>query len=215
MLRTKVKAGAVSNLTDARYFAAREVEWLGFPLQPGVEDALTVNAAKTIIEWIDGVKIVGEFDFASADEILDAHRQLWFDAVQVGMFTGPEVLEQLKGLTIILEIVVGKETTGAELSALLSQYAASCDYFLLDFTKSGLSWESILQGAALPIDFLKNMVAQYPIIWSLDIVPGAVQQLLDELRPFGISLRGGMEEKTGFKSFEELDEILDQLEISA
>jgi len=35
MLKIKVKASQITNLTDARYFAAWEVEWLGFNFDEG------------------------------------------------------------------------------------------------------------------------------------------------------------------------------------
>ena len=35
MLKTKVKASSITNLTDARYFAAWGVNWLGFDLRQG------------------------------------------------------------------------------------------------------------------------------------------------------------------------------------
>ena len=115
MLKTKIKACAVTNLTDARYFEAREVEWLGFRLDGDPINGISLLAAKAIAEWVDGVKIVGEFDFVTADEIREVATHLHFDAVQVGMFTPVHELEQLEGVSIIQEVVVEKGTTEAGL----------------------------------------------------------------------------------------------------
>ena len=39
------------------------------------------------------------------------------------------------------------------------------------------------------------------------------RKLIEEVRPYGISVQGGAEEKVGFKSYDELDVFFDQLEI--
>lgn len=213
MLQVKIKASSVRNLTDARYFAAREVEWIGFPLQPGQEDAITPATAKSIIEWIDGVKVIGEFEFLPAEEILEMHHQIWFDAIQVGMFTSQEELKKLSELTLIQEVVVEKSTTADELSKHFSANAAYCDFFLLNFEKTGLTWKFLLENEALPLDFLKKITKQYSMIVSLDFSKENLREILNTMQPYGISLAGGAEEKVGVKSFDELDDIFDRLEL--
>ena len=37
--------------------------------------------------------------------------------------------------------------------------------------------------------------------------------IIDTLKPTGLSMRGGEEEKVGYKSFEDLDEVFDLLAI--
>jgi len=53
MLKTKVIASHVTNLTDARYFAARGVDFLLFDL-----DDITIDAAVEIKEWVEGPEIL-------------------------------------------------------------------------------------------------------------------------------------------------------------
>ena len=45
-----LKATAVMNLTDARYFAAKEVDYLGFNLEEGTEGYLDPMYMKAIRE---------------------------------------------------------------------------------------------------------------------------------------------------------------------
>ena len=94
MLKIKVKAGFITNLTDARYFAAREVEWLGFPIGNG-DGMIAPMQVKAIAEWVDGVKIVGEFSFATPEEILALSEQVGLDAVPVGMFISQKEISEL------------------------------------------------------------------------------------------------------------------------
>lgn len=213
MLRTKVKASAVTNLTDARYFAAMEVEWLGFRLDGPPDSSISLLAAKAISEWVDGVKIVGEFEFPTAEEIETANGSLPFDAVQVGMFTPIEELKKLPNITFFKEVVVESSTTDADLEAHFETYAACCTRFLLDFSKSAITWADLQTSSQLSIGFLKSLFAKHKTIVAMDAQPGELVHLLDSLNPEGISLVGGSEEKVGFKSFEELDDIFECLEI--
>ena len=74
MLTTTVKASSISNLTDARYFAAWHVDWLGFDLTPDGLTILPLPEVKEIKDWIEGPKIVGELavlDIEQSQQIID------------------------------------------------------------------------------------------------------------------------------------------------
>ena len=86
MLKTRIKASQVTNLTDSRYFAAREVEWLGFNLDAGTENFIHPQNIKAIKEWLEGPKIVGEFGMQDSNEIKAAIDFLGLDVIQVGMY---------------------------------------------------------------------------------------------------------------------------------
>jgi len=214
MLKTKIMASGINNLTDARYFAAREVEWLGFRLDGSPTATISVLAAKAIAEWVDGVKIVGEFEFADAEKIAAANDLLHFDAVWVGMFTPAKELEKLPSLTFIKEVVVESTTTEAEIVGHFREYEHCCAHFLLDFTKSGISWAMLKGGGPLTLDFLTQLFSRFKVILALDFLPDEANDVIETLQPEGLSLTGGGEERVGFKSFDELDAILDRLEVA-
>ncbi len=65
MLKTLVKASNITNLTDARYFSALEVEWLGYHLEKGAETYIEPQNIIAIKEWVEGPKTVGEFGLQS------------------------------------------------------------------------------------------------------------------------------------------------------
>jgi len=214
MLKTKIKASSIANLTDARYFAAWEVKWLGFTLDPGSDDYVPPQTIKAIKEWVDGVEIVGEFAMHNPEDILTAVEMLELDAVQVSPFTAPEDLVALKNQTIIREVVVEKDTTEVELNDQMRLWAPYVRYFLLNFDKNGITWPDLQAEEQLSLDFLSNLCASYDVILSIDLDAENVEQILETLRPYGINLKGGAEEKVGYKSFEQLDEILEQLEVT-
>lgn len=66
MLKIKVIADNVLNLTDARYFAAFGVDFLVFNLAN-----ISHEAVKEICEWVEGVEVLLEIDEALSPEVLD------------------------------------------------------------------------------------------------------------------------------------------------
>ncbi len=213
MLKTKVKANSITNLTDARYFAAWEVEWLGFNLDTGTQTTVLPQFVNAVKEWVDGVKIVGEFGMQSGEEIHTAIEMMNLDAVQIGMFTGVNDIINLKDTPIIKEIVIDESLSEKALKEILNQFAPFCESFLLNFDKTGISWEDLKNSKYMDFNYLKGICLKYPILFSLDVNAENIEAILESLKPIGINLKGGEEEKIGFKSFDELDEIFEAIEI--
>lgn len=212
MLKTKVKASSVSNLTDARYFAAVEVEWLGFALSPGEEGYCPPSTARGIRDWVDGVRIVGEFNLESPEEIFAVMEVFPLDAVQAPMFTPVKNLIALSAVCpVIQEVVLNTDFSEPELQVLLDQNGAFVDYFLLNFEKNRFDWPALLEGRPLGKAALSRICTQYPVLLGIDADADTVLEILDAIPVKGLSIRGGTEEKIGFKSFDELDAIFDRL----
>jgi len=79
----KIKAGNISNLTDARYFAAAMVEWMGFNFSKTNENGLSIEDAKTIKNWIVGPKLIAEFDAIDYDFIFQVSENLETKSIQL------------------------------------------------------------------------------------------------------------------------------------
>lgn len=214
MLSTKVKASAITHLTDARYFAAWETEWLGFMLSPGTEASIDIRQVAALREWVDGVKICGEFGFADLAEIETAMEVLELETIQLGMLTPLETLAQLKGkVEIIQEVVVEAYLTAEELEELLEERKEQVDYFLLQFGKGGLTWPDVVAGTPFGPEQLRTWAAKYPLLVDLPLIDTTPTALLEEVPFQGFSVQGGAEEKVGYKSFDELDDFFEDLEI--
>lgn len=213
MLKTKVKASSITNLTDARYFAAWEVEWLGFDLNQGSANAIPLQNIKAIKEWVDGVKIVGEFAMQQQSEIEEAFRLLQLDTVQVNMSLPLESWMHLEQQDLIKEVVVEKDMTAATLHEHLTDHAAYANTFLLDFAKNGWTWEELKRSTLLSVNELADICREQQVLIGLDFTAAIVEEVLEHLQPYGINVRGGLEEKVGYKSFDELDDIFEVLEI--
>lgn len=211
MLKTKIKASNISNLTDARYYAAWYVDWLGFDLR-STENTLSLAEVKAIKEWIEGPIIVGEIDLLDFEKAKEIINFLELEAIQVGMHTPITQLQSLQDYTIIKEVVVEPDMKASDLEAHLSEYFDVVSYFLLDFDKNGIDWQQIKEGTYFSVAFLQAICKRQEILLSINYQPAEIEEILEHIQPYGLSVKGGIEEKVGFKSFDEVDEIFEILE---
>lgn len=196
----RIKASAITNLTDARYFAAQEVDYLGFNLEENTEGYLDPMYMKAIREWVQGPKIVGEFDRSPAAVVREAAAFFALDAVQV---TQVEQLPDLSGLEVLLRVPQAANPVFFE--ELLRYAAPFVTVFLLEF--SGPEAAAAVQQAAA----WKRLFAQYPVLLDADVPAEVLLPLLDTLQPAGLALRGGAEDRVGVKSFEAVEAVFEGL----
>ena len=73
MTQNKIIAQNITNLTDARYFAAWGVDYISFNTQQGSEFELTLDKIQEIVDWIEGPKILIESNSLEFDDIADGY----------------------------------------------------------------------------------------------------------------------------------------------
>ncbi|HEY8401371.1 MAG TPA: hypothetical protein VIK89_08925 [Cytophagaceae bacterium] len=198
-LKTLVKVGEVNNLSDARYCAGMGVEMIGFPLSSQSPHAVSIEKAVEISNWLAGVQLVGEFDNTPVAEINEIAKKLNLNYVQLTE-NYQDSLDQIEA-PVILKLTYS-DTPG--LISFFNKYHNQVAYFLVE---SNNSLESCHQE-------LVSLCEKYPVIIGFDINKGTLPLILDNVKPSGINLKGGNELKPGLKDFEELAEILEELEES-
>ncbi|MEM6699298.1 MAG: hypothetical protein AAF806_20960 [Bacteroidota bacterium] len=206
MLKVDVQASAITNLTDARYFAAREAKYLCFDLSDG---SVTPQAVAAIKGWVDGMDIIGAFMAESVEEIGTLAEELSLDIIQLGPFYQAIDIEDLAKYKLAKQIVIEPNVGWNIYESDLFYLSSKVHHFLLDFHKSNISWSAL---SSKQIAQLKDWCIQYKIILNIPFQIDQLDEIL-QLAPYAIDLKGGEEEKVGFKSFEELDDILDLLMI--
>lgn len=213
MLSIKIKASQITNLTDARYFAAKEVEWLSFNFTEGSENYIDPMRARAMFEWVQGPRIVGEFDGLSAAEINFYTEGYQLSHIQVGMNTQAEEIFNIHAQSIIKEIIVQKSDTVEILRGAMQSLIAAVEAFQLNFEYSGLDITNLFRAdSSIKFEDLKALCLEFDIILAIDFQVDMLEKLL-QLRLYGLSLRGGEEERVGIKSFDDLDDILERLEV--
>lgn len=213
MLRKKIKASAIQNLTDARYFAAWEVEWLSFNLEEGTEAYIAPGTMKAIREWVDGVKIVGEFSTKEEAIIAEWAKLLELEWLQIPSGLSVSQLIALQEYKLIQELKIDANTKFENLLAQLETAEAKVACFQLNFEEAGIAWETLETQTHLQREQLKTLCERFSIILSIAFQPEKLEELTTYLPEIALNLQGGEEEKVGFKSFDDMDAILEQLEV--
>ena len=77
----KTAALGVRNLTDARYFAAMNVDWIGFDMS--VESPLTFEHILAFKEWVEGPRLLLDVRGRTLDEIAGFLSEFEADALLV------------------------------------------------------------------------------------------------------------------------------------
>jgi phosphoribosylanthranilate isomerase len=210
MLKLKIKASQITNLTDARYFAAKEVEWLSFNFAEKTENYIEPMRARAMFDWVEVPHLIGEFSGFDTEGV-NFYAESWgLKAVQVGENT--EVFD-LKSNYILKEITVDAASTAEELSRQMLPFKNIVVAFELNFEKNNLSFSDLKsKRGPLSINDLFGLCEAFKIILNIDFQLVELEEIMD-LNPFGLSLKGGEEERVGVKSFDELDDIFDKLEI--
>lgn len=201
-----IKASRVAHLTDARYFAAKEVDYLGFNLEEGTEGYLDPIHMKAIREWVEGPKIVGEFYKTPTRVVREAALFFGFEVVQVSAEHHGADLAELGDLEIILAFEIGENGFPFSVEKMKS-WAEVAHLFLFDFSKISVTEAYFQENKA----FWATIFALKPSLVHADLPASVWPGLLTEMGMAGLSLTGGEEEQVGVKSFDELDDIFDAL----
>lgn len=194
MLKTRVKAGKVNNLTDARYFAAMGVDYLGFCCNTGTELYCAPSKIKEITEWVEGPVFVLEFDgWQHEDEIRAILESGLGQALHFGAFS---TYNADFGVPVFKDVI---------LDTMLDVDLNQVDFpvFRSDKPFGSLSEKSL--------ETMLTMSKAKQVFLDLPFDNSDITTLLDTLPQCGLVIRGGVEEKTGVKSFTDLDDIFEIL----
>ena len=209
-LKTLTKVGSISNLSDARYCAGMGVDMIGFSLDEDDEHYISPTEIQAISSWLAGVKLVGETKHFDIDKIndenkflLDPNRKindaintLGLDYIQ---FDNAHNFDKYQFIAkpIIQKVYVLDANV-------LHLYLGKVDYILFESKKTDFDLLKVREQ-------LKAFSSLYPILVGSGITADNILTIIDECNIKGIGLKGGKEERPGFKDFDELAEIFEKL----
>lgn len=192
----KAKVNGVFNLTDARYFAAGNVQYIGFCIDENEPSWCPPDKIREITSWLEGPAYVVEVFHAGTLTSLPA----------ILAATGLSHVHLGEGLSLENpdpDIVIFKDY--------LLENGAFGDMNKVTYPviRSLLSIEDITKNY-LPV--LKETCSQFPCFLDVNWSDSdALFELAEASGAAGIILHGGDEEKTGLKSFDDLDGVLERL----
>ena len=195
MPKIKIKASSIANLTDARYFAAMMVDFMGYQLDLSHDERLSTAEFHGIKAWVEGPEIVaqvGKTPKALLAEIYSAEDYQWISCdMDNHDYDDKSVIAEFRPKSI---------------QDLAHQTFKSGRIYQLHL--QDISEQDLYQGV-----LLSELCAQHQVFVSAPSQEQNIRKLIEDIQPYGIDLLGGAEEKVGFKSYEELDVFFEHLEI--
>jgi phosphoribosylanthranilate isomerase len=200
-LRTIVKASAINNLSDARYCAGMGVDLIGFDLSARALESMTPEIYRDILSWISGVTIVGEFGNEKPDLIATRIHTYPVDMIEIDQPAYAPLVNKIGPPVIVRCYVDELEEKWQELADIQDDVA----YLLLDTMKQQ-SMEAIK-----PV--VSKLSDNFAVLLGGIVSKDNVLSILESLAIKGINLQGGSEIRPGYKSYDELADILELLEV--
>ncbi|MEM6398143.1 MAG: hypothetical protein AAF741_17460 [Bacteroidota bacterium] len=230
MLPFPIKASGITHLTDARYFAAWYVDYVGFPLDG--PEAITGPELAAMRGWIEGPKVLAELTE------LDVPLPNLMDGLfQYGLLSGPTAIHGLQFLVSeptdgLLEgippaevqnqitaheletwfdIPVAHYQAADDLEEILNIWSPHANGIVLNLTAGGIGLDDLMNGYGTSVEQANRWAQKLPLYLDLPISAADLDAWQAQFEHVGLLLRGGEEEKVGVKSFEELDDIFEAL----
>ncbi len=214
----KIKAVGITNLTDARYFAAQGAEWMHFDFRITSPFYIESANAEAIMNWVDGIDFAGEWATHDVDILNQNLRDTHIKAIQIGEDFPIENIPLIEADTVFRKIFVFEHIDSAALQAridigqLNSEISHSKRVITeIIFPKNGFhGWF----GGDNPTNFasLKHLTEKFSVSLDINFNENDWVQL-KQLDLYALCLHGGEEEQVGVKSYDALDNIFDALSV--
>ncbi len=193
-LKTKVKVGRITNLSDARYCAGMGVDLLGFPI--GSAHGIDAKKYKEITDWVSGPSFVVEWPTETIDNMDEVISSYNADFIEISV-------RQLQ--------FVGTSTKPLIIKLALEEWNRYRNELLNN--KSRIAYLVLIRSeSSATTTFPWNEMKEFSVLLSFTDFNYSIDELL-ELPIEGIALTGSEEVKPGLKEYTQLSEILERLEV--
>ncbi|QHT71551.1 N-(5'-phosphoribosyl)anthranilate isomerase [Rhodocytophaga rosea] len=201
-LKTIVIVNGITNLSDARYCAGMGVEMLGFELDASSPGYVEPQTFKVINEWVAGIKKVGELPRAEYTDLKSLLATYSLDYLQTEDSDNWEELHSA-GIPLICKVIWQERWTITDFQQKYKPVAPYVDFFLVEV----ISFTEEL------LVTIGEVTALYPVLLDAGGMLVDVEKLLADTSIKGIALKGSHEIRPGLKDFDQLAQILEQLEV--
>lgn len=200
------KLSEVNNLSDARYAAGMGMLMVGFMVDEDVAGHIKPQRVNEIMGWLAGIDAVAEFETSYASTI---EKVLADCNVKYVQFTDPSLILQLpQEPRRILKFTVNRPDLSEE-ERVMEKHKDDVDYFLLECNNCTQERDLIHDEEGSK---LKELCSRYSIILGYGFSDETVKQFVTDLKPAAIAIKGGTEIRPGYKDYDEMAYILENLE---
>jgi phosphoribosylanthranilate isomerase len=186
-LKTLVKVGCITNLSDARYCAGMGVDMLGFRVIEGVENYISPKLYQEIRGWVSGPKVVAECYGISPDQ----------NPATVIEHYAPDFIE----LTFQEYLQIRK---AVKLPFIV--YLAANELQNLEVPHENIAYWIVDEESS---DVKK---AVYPVLLKT-ITKAGITEKLEHAGVKGLALNGSSEIRPGYKNYDDLADVLEMLDM--
>ena len=196
-LKTKVKVGNITNLSDARYCAGMGVDMLGFRIsEPNGQISLV--KFKEITDWISGPEFIAELSESPSDQ--------WQEIPGINLIEIP--VSKISGLNS------GKPRQATIVSLGFHEWQVCKDALLKH--KASIKYLLVNNFSGITNNQAKIIVTEMSTIFPVLLGGEMKVELLDEYLNWpieGLALNGSEETSPGIKDYDHLSSILEKLEV--
>lgn len=197
-LKTKVKVGNITNLSDARYCAGMGVDLLGFNISEVNRQGIGASRFKEITDWISGPEFVLELPEGSVDGISEKYN------VSLIELSASEI-SKLNSLKSEQQFIIRID---------LHDWKQHKKDLLRNI--EAIKYLIVFNSHSFHDHEMKSIVTEIASDFSVLLGFEINVQLLDEYLRWpiaGLALNGTEETSPGIKDYDHLSSILEQLEI--
>ncbi len=192
-LKTLVKVGNISNLSDARYCSGMGVEMLGFQVIEGRDNYIDPKTYQEIRGWLSGPVVVLEVYGLSSETNFNSLIENYSpDFLELGLAD----ITNLPQTSIRFLVSVDRNSL-AKNAEKLKSIKGKIEYIIINESEG--------------LTFIKQLANEYPVLVKLHSQSN-INALLENFDIKGVALNGSKEIKPGLKDYDHLAEVLEQLE---
>ena len=197
----KIMAGGVSHLTDARYFAARQIDWIGFNFDPLSGKKVSVDSYLEMMKWIEGPIPVAELGNMSNIDIEKILKETKIDHLQFSHQKSEDLcLFDTKTTFLHLPATV---IDMAFLTKVINNTRDQTSYYIIETHRSSALCDVDMK----KIETICSMAGEAKILIDVPYGKNNILQVLD-MGIIGVHL-SGKEEGTGIRNYDDDDELID------
>ncbi len=193
----------LTNLSDARFAAAADAEFVGFSFDPISTNYVAPNAMMEMRGWLSGPKIVGNFNLIAPDDLNLEIDNYELEVVELDFSLYAGYARSVHAETILRLKLSALDQAG------LRHFDG--DYLLIHADEIFSNW-TLTRTNRHVLDLLKSACAHNRCIIDIPAEAQQLREIVQMLSPYALCLYGGQEQRPGIKEFTDMQEKLEALE---
>ena len=193
----------LTNLSDARFAAAADAEFVGFSFDPISTNYVAPNAMMEMRGWLSGPKIVGNFNLIAPDDLNLEIDNYELEVVELDFSLYAGYARSVHAETILRLKLSALDQAG------LRHFDG--DYLLIHADEIFSNW-TLTRTNRQVLDLLISACAHNRCIIDIPAEAQQLREIVQMLSPYALCLYGGQEQRPGIKEFTDMQEKLEALE---